>query len=83
MPGRVDRPLFPNYVFVQVHRRESVRVLQVPGVLSIVSAGREPAAFPTRRSNPCAQAFRSVTLSHIRTSRPARKYALRPVRWQA
>jgi transcription antitermination factor NusG len=42
----VDRPLFPNYVFVRVRRRESVKVLQVPGVLSIVGAGREPSALP-------------------------------------
>ena len=42
----VDQPLFPNYVFVNVHRRESVKVLQVPGVLWIVSAGREPSVLP-------------------------------------
>lgn len=42
----VDRPLFPNYVFVHVRRREAVKVLQVPGVLSVVSAGREPVALP-------------------------------------
>jgi len=43
----VEQPLFPSYVFVHIPRRESVKVLQVPGVLSIVSAGREPAALPT------------------------------------
>lgn len=43
----VDRPLFPGYVFVRVRRRDSVKVLQVPGVLSIVSSGREPAALPS------------------------------------
>jgi transcription antitermination factor NusG len=42
----VDQPLFPNYVFVNVRRRESVKVLQVPGVLWIVSAGREPSVLP-------------------------------------
>ena len=42
----VDLPLFPNYVFVNVHKRESVKVLQAPGVLWIVSAGREPSVLP-------------------------------------
>jgi transcription antitermination factor NusG len=43
---KVDRPLFPNYVFVRVRRRDSVKVLRLPGVLSIVSTGREPSALP-------------------------------------
>jgi transcription antitermination factor NusG len=42
----VEQPLFPSYLFVHIQRRESVKVLQVPGVLSIVSTGREPAALP-------------------------------------
>jgi transcription antitermination factor NusG len=40
----VDRPLFPSYVFVRVKRRDSVKVLQIPGVLSIVGTTREPSA---------------------------------------
>lgn len=43
---KVDQPLFPNYVFVHLARRDSLKVLQLPGVLSIVSAGREPSALP-------------------------------------
>lgn len=43
---RIDRPLFPNYVFVHVRRRDSVKVLRLPGVLSIVGTGREPSALP-------------------------------------
>ncbi|MGC2110593.1 MAG: UpxY family transcription antiterminator [Candidatus Korobacteraceae bacterium] len=43
----VEQPLFPSYLFVHIERRDSVKVLQVPGVLSIVSTGREPAALPT------------------------------------
>ena len=43
----VQKPLFPGYVFVQIARRECVRVLQIPGVVSIVSAGREPSALAT------------------------------------
>ena len=43
----VEQPLFPSYIFVCIERRQAVNVLQVPGVLSIVSAGRELAALPT------------------------------------
>jgi transcription antitermination factor NusG len=43
----VEQPLFPSYIFVFIDRRESVKVLQVPGVLTIVSAGRELAPLPT------------------------------------
>lgn len=43
----VEQPLFPSYIFVCINRREAVSVLQVPGVLTIVSAGRELASLPT------------------------------------
>lgn len=43
----IDKPLFPGYIFVHIERRESVKVLQVPGVVSIVSAGREPSPLPS------------------------------------
>ena len=43
----IEQPLFPGYVFVRVPRRESVRVLQVSGVVSIVGTGREPSPLPT------------------------------------
>ena len=42
----LELPLFPNYIFVRISRRERVRVLEVPGVLSIVGCGREPAPLP-------------------------------------
>jgi len=32
----LELPLFPGYIFVRIKRSERVRVLQVPGVLSIV-----------------------------------------------
>lgn len=43
----IEKPLFPGYIFVHIPRRESVKVLQVPGVVSIVSTGREPSALPS------------------------------------
>lgn len=43
----IDHPLFPGYVFVRIQRQERVRVLDLPGVHSIVGAGREPIALPS------------------------------------
>ena len=40
----IEKPLFPSYVFVKIEKSARVRVLQIPGVHSIVSTGREPAA---------------------------------------
>jgi transcription antitermination factor NusG len=42
----VERPVFPGYVFVHVQRRQSVKVLQAPGVVSIVARGRDLSALP-------------------------------------
>ena len=43
----VAQPLFPNYVFVSLERHEYVRVLQTPGVLSLVGSRREPSPLPS------------------------------------
>jgi transcription antitermination factor NusG len=57
----VEQPLFPGYVFVHVPRRRCVDVLQVPGVISLVSSGRQPSPLPTqeieslRAGLPCRQ----------------------------
>jgi transcription antitermination factor NusG len=42
----LDLPLFPNYVFVHIHPRERIRILEVPGVLSLVGFGRTLAPLP-------------------------------------
>jgi transcription antitermination factor NusG len=43
----LDLPLFPGYIFVCIQRKQRVRVLEVPGVLSIVGGrGGEPASLP-------------------------------------
>ena len=44
--GSLELPLFPGYVFVRIAKRERVRVLEVPGVLSIAGCGREPTSLP-------------------------------------
>ena len=43
----VEQPLFPGYVFVHIPRLHSVKVLQVPGVVSLVGSGREPSPLPS------------------------------------
>lgn len=42
----LDLPLFPNYVFVRIIRRDRVSVLEVPGVLSLVGFGHELTPLP-------------------------------------
>jgi transcription antitermination factor NusG len=42
----IERPLFPGYVFVKIDGKERVRVLELPGVHSLVGAGREPTPLP-------------------------------------
>jgi transcription antitermination factor NusG len=42
----LELPLFPNYVFVRICRRERVRALEVPGALYFVSQSNMPAPLP-------------------------------------
>jgi transcription antitermination factor NusG len=51
----LELPLFPNYVFVHIAARARGAVLNVPGVLSLVSFGGTPAALP----EPQIEALRS------------------------
>jgi transcription antitermination factor NusG len=62
----VEQPLFPGYIFVHIARREAVRVLQVPGVVTIVSAGREPAVLP------------SEDIESLRAGLPQRQFEVHP-----
>jgi transcription antitermination factor NusG len=43
---QLELPLFPNYVFIHIDPRDRVRVLAVPGVLSLVGFGRILAPLP-------------------------------------
>ena len=43
---RLQRPLFPGYVFVHMALRDRLRVLQVPGVARLVGFDGHPAAVP-------------------------------------
>lgn len=42
----LELPLFPGYSFVRIDPRTRVQVLQVPGVVSIVSSGRQLQSLP-------------------------------------
>ena len=44
--GTLQLPLFASYVFVRIGCRERIPVLAIPGVISIVGGGREPASLP-------------------------------------
>jgi len=43
---RVQLPLFPSYVFVRMDLRNKLRVLQVPGLVQLVTFQGSPAALP-------------------------------------
>ena len=43
---RVQLPLFPSYVFVRMGVRDRLRVLQVPGLVQLVTFQGAPAALP-------------------------------------
>jgi transcription antitermination factor NusG len=42
----VELPLFASYFFVRIDPRKRVQVLQIPGVVSIVSSGHQPLPLP-------------------------------------
>jgi transcription antitermination factor NusG len=42
-----ERPLFPSYLFVKIPRTERLRVLELPGVHSMVGTGKEPSPLPS------------------------------------
>jgi transcription antitermination factor NusG len=47
----VELALFPSYVFVRIEAQERLRVLEVPGVVNLVSFNGEPAALPEQEIN--------------------------------
>lgn len=48
LPGTIQLPLFPNYVFVCISRAERAAVLGTPGVFSIVGSGGSAWEIPER-----------------------------------
>jgi transcription antitermination factor NusG len=47
----VELALFPSYVFVRIGREDRIRVLQVPGAVSLVTFNGQPAPLPDREIN--------------------------------
>jgi len=43
---RLMRPLFPGYVFVRISLEKRLRVLEVPGIASLVGFGSQPVCMP-------------------------------------
>jgi transcriptional antiterminator NusG len=44
---KLDLPLFPSYIFVNIKKADRAKVLNVPGILAVVGGtGGEPAALP-------------------------------------
>ena len=39
---KVEEPFFPSYIFARVDPRQYFQVLNIPGVVSVVGAGRKP-----------------------------------------
>jgi transcription antitermination factor NusG len=56
----IERPLFPSYVFVKIGRYDRVRVLELPGVHSIVGAGREPTPLPNEEIEALRRGLHSL-----------------------
>lgn len=56
----VELPLFPNYLFVRINAQKRVHILNLPGVLSIVSAGRNLLPVP----DDYVSALRGGLLAH-------------------
>ncbi|MBV9625905.1 MAG: UpxY family transcription antiterminator [Acidobacteria bacterium] len=47
----IELALFPNYVFVKVAIGDRLRVLQLPGVISLVAFNGQPAPLPEQEMN--------------------------------
>jgi transcription antitermination factor NusG len=56
---QVELPLFPSYVFVRIADHQQLRVLQVPGVLTLVSFHGKPASLPEREINTLRRGLES------------------------
>jgi len=62
--AQVDLPLFPSYVFVRIAANERLRVLEVPGIVQLVTFNGAPAAVPDEE----IEALRAAL--HLRRSQP-------------
>lgn len=68
--AEVELPLFPSYVFVRMTLHERLRVLQVPGVVHLVSFNSLPASVPEEEMEGLRAAVR------LRRAQPYPYYSL-------
>lgn len=54
----LELPLFPCYLFVNIPLANRVRVLEIPGVISLVSCGRTPVPLPELEINILREGLR-------------------------
>lgn len=76
----LELPLFPNYVFVHIDPRERVRILEVPGVLSLVGFGEILPHSPILKLRHSATLLDRERLSLTPTWSSASAYVLKPGR---
>jgi transcription antitermination factor NusG len=62
----VEFPVFPNYVFVRTGQQTSSRLLEIPGLLMFVGAGRTATPLP------------QAEIERLRTELPLRKFEPHP-----
>ena len=74
----LELPLFPNYVFVRIDPRKRVRVLEVPGVLSLLVLDEPSRRSPILKSRHSAPVWGSGKLSPTPTSSSVSGSASRP-----
>ncbi|MGZ7106889.1 MAG: UpxY family transcription antiterminator [Candidatus Angelobacter sp.] len=68
-------PLFPSYIFVRIALEERVRVLSVPGIVSIVSFNGSPAVVPESQIDCLKRAIslgRAEPHAYLRSGRKVR-----------
>ena len=54
----IELPLFPNYLFVHISRRERTRAIEVPGALSLVGQNGMPASLPEHEIDSLRQSLK-------------------------
>lgn len=55
----IELALFPSYVFVRIAAEERIRVLQVPGIVAIVSFNGQPARLPNQEIDALRNGLRN------------------------
>jgi transcription antitermination factor NusG len=58
----IEKPLFPGYVFVKANREDKVRILEAPGVHSIVGVGRVPISLPNEEMEALRRGVRLLNV---------------------